>query len=292
MHNPKHVYDIAAEEIKQLQDIRCTLHKWNIGYSATDGFIGQYLRTLHELAKTFLFKSLNMTYNFVTLNPNNTSGYRTVLAMVGSNVAISMGNVEWFIMNGKDFETLWKALHDLDAEAIEEIDKGLLYETGNITNFPIKQIVSLASRELSEKDLYAQVVDAIALHQKITNELQEAGLLIDYEHGAFGRHHIFVEKFFTACLLTLLHLKECQCVDETTWASPITFTVYYPVDENLPIDISTLDEDFDKLKDAISDAEVARNIWVAYVETDASAVEWLNTNTKAHVGPAKENDNG
>lgn len=287
MNNPKEKFNVAAKELLLIQDMRQALYRWRISLSSTDNFLGTYCSNLQDLAKELMFRSLNMSYNFVTFEKND-NGPRTILAMVGNDTAISMGNVEWCLSNYRDFETLWKALFEHDATAIADIDAKMMYSAGNITNFPKNKIVSLQSRAMTDKEIFDKIAETIALSQRIDKELSDSGITLNFEHGVFGKHCINVENFLTECLMMVLDLHGERCVDETTWSFPVHFSVLYPNKDNSAVDVSTLDEDFSKLKEYLSNPDVAEKAWNAYVNFDVDAVNWLNANINAHIGPVEE----
>ena len=287
----KERFDIAAKELLLIQDVRQAMYRWHISLSTNDNFIGAYLSNLQDLAQELMFRSLNMSHNFITFDSTET-GMRTVLAMIGNNTAISMGNVQWCMSCYRDFEKLWKALAEHDAEAITDIDKDMMYPAGNITNFPKDKIATMQSRALTDREIFDKIVQTVTLGLRIDKEMVDSGLAFNFEHGAFGKHCINVENFLMECLLMVLHLHGEKCVDNTTWSFPVHFTVFYPDEENTEIDVSTLDEDLAKLKDHLNNAETADKVWNAYVNFDAEAVKWLNEHTNAHVGPAEEDDHG
>lgn len=287
MKRLKEQFDMAAKELLLIQDMRQALYRWNINLSSNDQFLGQYLSNLHDLAKELMFRSLNMSHNFVTFEQSET-GPRTILAMIGNDTALSMGNVEWCLTYYRDYETLWKALYEHDEEAIASIDSKMMFPAGNITNFPKDKIVSLQSRALTDKEIFDKVVETVILNHRIDRELLGSGLSLNFEHGTFGKHCIAVEHFLTECLLMVLHLHGERHVDETTWSFPVHFTVFYPDNTDSPVDISTLDEDFAKLRDDFDNPEVPEKMWNAYTNFDVEAIQWLKDNTKAKIGPVEE----
>ena len=140
MRTGKDLFDIAAQEMTYIRNIRRTLFSWKMDVSTDDGFVGEYLCRLQELAQVFLFKSMNMTEHRLSLQPINPEGPTTLYAMANDKVAISKGNVEWYMMNGKDWDLLWRALHDMNADAIAEVDSDLMYITGSIKNLMLSEI--------------------------------------------------------------------------------------------------------------------------------------------------------
>lgn len=291
MKTDKRLFDIAANEMLLIRKIRRILFNWHIDASVKDGFIGEYLCNLQDIAQTLLFKSMNMTEQMLSIQHVCPQDARTVLAMANDKVAISMGNVEWYMMNGESFDTLWEALHNLKAEAIEEIDAVLMYSTGTIKTLMTCDITHRSVREISDYDLYQKIVSTAILHNKIEKALGEEGISLTYEKGTFGQHAIIVERFLTECLVRVLQLHPETFVDEETWISPHKFTVYYPdEDRDNDTDVSTLDEDIDKLVMFMDTEGVPEKIWDAFINRDKYAVMWLRQNTTAHIGPVEEEE--
>lgn len=290
----KDLFDIAAQEMTYIRNIRRTLFNWRMDVSTDDGFVGEYLCKLQELAQVFLFKSMNMTEHRLSLQPINPEGPTTLYAMANDKVAISKGNVEWYMMNGKDWDLLWRALHDMNADAIAEVDSDLMYITGSIKNLMLSKIKHRSPRDIPDEELYKNIVTAITLHNRIHETLKDAGISFIYEQGVFGEHCIFAERFLTECLVRVLRLHPETFVDETTWVSPCKFTVYYPdEDRDNAVDVSTLDEDIDKLTTFLDVAGVPGKVWDAFINRDKYAVQWLQEKTLIHIGPVEEDeDNG
>ncbi len=294
MRIDKNLFDIAAQEMTHIRNMRRTLFNWRIDISTNDGFVGEYLCNLQELAQVFLFKSMNMTEHKLSIQPANPEGPTTLFAMANDKIAISMGNVEWYMMNGKDWNLLWSALHDINADAIAEVDADLMYITGSIKNLMLSEIKYRSSRDITDEELYKKAIRTIVLHNHVEKTLHDAGLSFTLEKGVFGEHSVFVERFLTECLIRILRLHPESFVDETTWVSPCKFTVYYPdEDRDNVVDVSTLDEDIDKLLSFLDIEGVPEKVWDAFINRDKYAVQWLREKTLIHIGPVEEDtDNG